>query len=151
MSARRGKPDLETARAEVRKWTRAELAAGPPVLWTTEGRNLTTHVFCVHRKGELKRGTVGYVCRGPQPATVGFNDRTADRQPQPQTARLRRVEGVEDVNRQAIGTPNRRPKGTPLRMWKHRPALRSGAAGGGAESRSGELSAGVRVVEVRLG
>src|SRR5260370_8133722 len=30
--------------------------------------------------GELKRGTVGCVWRGPQPATVGFHDRTADRE-----------------------------------------------------------------------
>src|SRR6202011_1373649 len=27
---------------------------------------------CVHRQGELKRGPVARVCRGPQPATVGF-------------------------------------------------------------------------------
>src|SRR6267378_8401826 len=38
------------------------------------------HSVCVHRQGELKRGTVGYVCRGPQPATVSFDDRTADRE-----------------------------------------------------------------------
>jgi hypothetical protein len=29
---------------------------------------------CVHRQGELKCGAVGHGCRGPQPATVGFND-----------------------------------------------------------------------------
>ena len=28
----------------------------------------------VRRQGELKRGTVRCVCRGPQPATVGFYD-----------------------------------------------------------------------------
>src|SRR6202140_5126605 len=106
MSARRGKPDLETARAEVRKWTRAELAAGPPVLWTTEGRNLTTHVFCVHRQGELKRGTVGYVCRGPQPATVGFDDRTADREPHTHAAGFGGEEGVEQPVRIFCGDPD---------------------------------------------
>ncbi len=36
------------------------------------------HSVCVQRQGELKRGTVGYVCCGPQLATVGFDDRTAD-------------------------------------------------------------------------
>ena len=36
---------------------------------------------CVHRQSELKHGAVGHGCRGPQPATVGFHDRTADRQP----------------------------------------------------------------------
>src|ERR1700676_5489678 len=30
--------------------------------------------ICVHRQGELKRGAVGYVCRGPQPAAMGFYD-----------------------------------------------------------------------------
>src|ERR1700686_546766 len=105
MSARRGKPDLETARAEVRKWTRAELAAGPPVLWTTEGRNLTTHVVCIHRQRELKRGTVGYVCRGPQPATVGFHDRTADRESHTHAAGFGGEEGVE----QPVRVPGRDP------------------------------------------
>jgi hypothetical protein len=28
----------------------------------------------VHRQGELKSSTMGYVCRGPQPTTVGFDN-----------------------------------------------------------------------------
>src|ERR1700722_16733239 len=32
----------------------------------------------VHRQRELKRGTVGYICRGPEAATMGLHDRTAD-------------------------------------------------------------------------
>src|SRR6202049_4253937 len=50
---------------------------------------------CVHRQGELKRGTVGHVCRGPQPATMGFHDRTADRKSYPHAARFGGEEGVE--------------------------------------------------------
>src|ERR1700692_4663363 len=57
-------------------------------------------------------------------------------------AKYKPIHSARNSREIPIGTPNRRPKGTPLRMWKHRPALRSGAAGGGAESRSGELSAG---------
>src|ERR1700726_2701716 len=50
---------------------------------------------CAYRQGELKRGTVGYVCRGPQPSTMCFDDRSADRQPHAHAIRLRREEGVE--------------------------------------------------------
>jgi hypothetical protein len=50
---------------------------------------------CIHRQGELKRGTVGYACRGPQPATVGFNDRTADRESHDHAAGFNGEEGVE--------------------------------------------------------
>src|SRR6202022_2625069 len=46
-------------------------------------------------QGELKNGTVGYACRGPQPATVGFNDRTADRQPHAHAAGFGGEEGAE--------------------------------------------------------
>src|SRR6202166_4026952 len=44
---------------------------------------------CDRRQGELKAGAVGYVCAGPQTSVVRFNDRPADRQPKPQTARFR--------------------------------------------------------------
>src|SRR5260370_37712873 len=69
-----------TARARASwRWRRAELADGPPVLWTAYGA-ISRRSVCVHRQGELKRGTVGYVCRGPQPATVSFDDRAAERE-----------------------------------------------------------------------
>jgi hypothetical protein len=49
----------------------------------------------VHRQGELKRGTMGYSCRGPQPATVSFHDRAADRKSHPHAAGFGGEEGVE--------------------------------------------------------
>src|SRR6266850_6653757 len=76
------------------RWRRAELADGPPVPWTAYGA-ISRCGVCVHRQGELKRGTVGYVCRGPQPATVSFNDRTADREAHTHAAGFGGEEGVE--------------------------------------------------------
>src|SRR5260370_33034010 len=51
--------------------------------------------ICVHRQGELKRGPLGCVCRGPQPATVGFHNRTADRESHAHAAGFGGEEGVE--------------------------------------------------------
>ena len=53
--------------------------------------------MCLGRDRELKRGTAGHVCARPQSSAVRFDDRAADRQSHPQTARLARVEGVEDA------------------------------------------------------
>src|SRR6266849_3471817 len=52
---------------------------------------------CDRRQGELKAGAAGQVRARPQSAAVRFDDRTADRQAHPQAARLRRVEGLENV------------------------------------------------------
>src|SRR5215469_11175326 len=49
----------------------------------------------MRRQGELKCRPVRYVCRGPQPATMRFYDRAADRQSHAHAARLGRVERVE--------------------------------------------------------
>lgn len=54
---------------------------------------------------ELKGGAVGHVRLGPQLSTVRIDDRTADRRPQPQTAGLSRVEGVEDALETVRGQP----------------------------------------------
>jgi hypothetical protein len=51
--------------------------------------------ICRHR--ELKDGTLRFVRLGPQPSPVSFDNRPTDREPQPQAARLGRVEGVEQV------------------------------------------------------
>jgi hypothetical protein len=51
----------------------------------------------VGRHGELKSGTVGLPRTHSQSTAVRFDDRTADRQPKPQTARLGRVEGLAQV------------------------------------------------------
>src|SRR6202047_345698 len=61
---------------------------------------------CVHRQGELKRGTVGYVCRGPQPATVGFHDRTANRESHAHTSGFGGEEGGEQLVRILRGDPD---------------------------------------------
>jgi hypothetical protein len=61
---------------------------------------------CIHRQGELKNGTVGYACRGPQPATVGFNDRTADRESHAHAAGFGGEEGVEQPVRILGGNPD---------------------------------------------
>src|SRR6266446_2387934 len=47
------------------------------------------------RHGEFKCGDAGHVCAGPQASVMRFDDRTADRQPQPQTARFRGMESLE--------------------------------------------------------
>jgi RNA-directed DNA polymerase len=49
----------------------------------------------VRRQGELKRSTVCYICDGPQASAVGFDDRTADRQPHTHTAGFGSEERVE--------------------------------------------------------
>src|ERR1700680_2045902 len=54
---------------------------------------------CAHREGELKRTSVGCVCRGPQPATVGFHDRTADRESHTHAVGFGGEEGVEQLVR----------------------------------------------------
>ncbi|MDB4871041.1 MAG: hypothetical protein JWL97_2045 [Gemmatimonadales bacterium] len=55
----------------------ANSRTGPPVRALTDATS--RHTVCLHRYGELKRGTLGQVYRDPQPAPVGFDDRTADR------------------------------------------------------------------------
>src|SRR5258706_8194405 len=52
---------------------------------------------CDRRQGELKAGAAGQVRARPQASAVRVDDRTADRQAHPQTVRLRRVEGLENV------------------------------------------------------
>src|SRR6476661_5354811 len=47
------------------------------------------------RRDEVKGGATWNVRTGPQTSIVRFDDRSADRQSQPQTARFRRVEGVK--------------------------------------------------------
>src|SRR4051794_16810087 len=47
--------------------------------------------------GELNDRAAGHVRTRPQRAAMPFDDRTADRQPHPQTGRLRGVEGRENV------------------------------------------------------
>src|SRR6266403_5291028 len=61
---------------------------------------------CVNRQGELKRGAVGYVCRGPQLATVSFHDRTADREPHTHATGFGGVESVEQPVRTLGGDPD---------------------------------------------
>lgn len=46
---------------------------------------------CERRNDEFKDGTTRHIRGRPQPAAVSFDDRTADRQRQPQTAALRRA------------------------------------------------------------
>jgi hypothetical protein len=43
---------------------RSQRHRGRAVLWTAYRRHVTKH-FCTHRQDKLKRGTVGYVWRGP--------------------------------------------------------------------------------------
>src|SRR6266849_2399871 len=50
---------------------------------------------CDRRQGELKAGAAGHVCAGPQASVMRFDNRPADRQPKPQTARFRGVESLE--------------------------------------------------------
>jgi hypothetical protein len=51
--------------------------AGPPVRPLTETTSRRSRY--VHRQSELKRGPVKDISRGPQPTTVSFHDRTANR------------------------------------------------------------------------
>src|ERR1700722_1169423 len=61
---------------------------------------------CVHRQGELKRGPARYICRGPQPPTVSFDDRTADRESHSHATRFGGEEGVEQPFRNLGGYPD---------------------------------------------
>src|SRR5258707_11167077 len=47
------------------------------------------------RHGEFKCGAAGQVCAGPQASVMRFDNRPADRQSKPQTARFRGVERLE--------------------------------------------------------
>src|SRR5215469_714497 len=49
----------------------------------------------MNRQHELKDGALGRICRGPEPPSVSFDDRTADRQPHTQPFGLGRMEGFE--------------------------------------------------------
>jgi hypothetical protein len=51
--------------------------------------------ICVYRQGELKRGTMSHVCRGPQSAAMSFHDRTTDREPHTHAAGFGGEEGIE--------------------------------------------------------
>src|SRR6266403_5182474 len=73
--------------------TRGRVACSSGRLTSTASRRSV----CDRRQGELKAGAAGQVRARPQPAAVRFDDRTADRQAHPQTARLRGVDGRENV------------------------------------------------------
>src|SRR5260370_18841867 len=74
--------------------------------WTPFADITSRRSNCVRRQGELKRGAVWYVCRGPQPAIVAFHDRTADREPHTHAARFGSEEGVEQPVRVFGGDPD---------------------------------------------
>src|SRR6516165_12175605 len=52
-------------------------------------------VVSIHRQRELKRCAEGYVWSDPQPATVGFDDRTADWESHTHAAGFCGEEGLE--------------------------------------------------------
>src|ERR1700693_3116947 len=83
----------------------AELAAGRLFSGRLTGATSRRGV-CVHRHGELKRGTVGYICRGPQSSPVSFHDRTADRESHTHAAGFGGEEGVEQSVRVLGGDPD---------------------------------------------
>src|SRR6516165_6786038 len=58
-------------------------------------RSLPTSAIGANRQRELKHGPSGRICRRPKPSSVSFDNRTADRQPYAQTARLSCIESVE--------------------------------------------------------
>lgn len=59
-------------------WSKSEAAASPAGFWMARTGATSCPMLSIHRQRELKRGTEGYVWSDPQPATVGFDDRTAD-------------------------------------------------------------------------
>ncbi len=80
---------------------------------------LTPPSLCVvriGRHGELEDGPARGVGARPQSPAVRFDDRAANREPQPQTALLGRVEGLKDVLeslRRQSGTESRTATSTP--------------------------------------
>src|SRR6202043_2400224 len=72
------------------------------MVWGAQSRRL----LFVHGQDEMKRGTVGYVCRGPQPASMGFHDRTADRESHPHATGFGGEEGGEQPVRILGGDPD---------------------------------------------
>jgi hypothetical protein len=82
---------------------------------------------CAARVGghrEVKNGAPGQVGGRPQPAAMSFDDRTADRQPHPQTAWLRCVEGGEEVRE------TRRGQAWPRILHRDQHAIRFGLSSG---------------------
>jgi hypothetical protein len=49
----------------------------------------------VGEQHKLEDGALGFVRRNPQPAIMGFDDRTADRQTHPHTVRFCREQRIE--------------------------------------------------------
>src|SRR5262249_6559809 len=71
--------------------TRGRVVCSPGRLTSAASRRNV----CDCWQGELKAGAAGQVRARPQSAAVSFDDRTADRQAHPQTARFRGVESLE--------------------------------------------------------
>ena len=76
---KRGDGQGPQATAPILDFTKPEAAASPAgFFWMARTGATSCRVVSIHRHRELKRGTEGYVRSDPQPATVGFDDRTAD-------------------------------------------------------------------------
>src|SRR5258705_12513049 len=82
------------------------LAAGRPVFLNGLTSVTLRSSGCVHRQGELKGRSVRYVCRGPQPATMGFHDRTADRESHAHATGFGGEEGFEQLVSILVGDPD---------------------------------------------
>jgi hypothetical protein len=68
--------DLQALPLSMRK--KPEAAASPAFFWMARTGATSCRVVSIHPQCELKRSTEGYVWSDPQPATVVFDDRTAD-------------------------------------------------------------------------
>src|ERR1700726_4793902 len=83
---------------------------------------------------EVKNGAPWQIGGHPQPASMRFDDRAADRQPHPQTAGLGRMERGEEL------LETRRAQAWPCVLYRDQHAVRFGFSGG-----DGQLSRPFRV------
>src|SRR5271165_1962222 len=86
--------DSAAERVPKQAWGEARLASAallPSFLHGAIASRMRRTIW-IGRQGEMKDGAAGPIGARPQPSAMRFDDRTADRQPQPQARRFGRVE-----------------------------------------------------------
>ena len=88
---------LSSARDSVRVKDIVAKETGPGGGGTLRNRIRSSEIVRVRRHGELEDGSAGLIRAGPQSTAVRLDDRTADRQSNPQAALLGRVKRFKDA------------------------------------------------------
>jgi hypothetical protein len=88
---------LSSARDSVRVKDIVAKETGPGGGGTLRNRIRSSEIVRARRHSELEDGSAGLICAGPQSTAVRLDDRTADRQSNPQAALLGRVKRFKDA------------------------------------------------------